>query len=397
MNPSFFRAYTLAPVSALSNDLSPWLPSLWNLGIWLLVGLLVDLVFLRLVYKAAEKTAWELDDAIIRCFFGKTFAFFALFGIDTAVALLPRLTRFEIISSAKPIAHQLIVSIVILLLAWLISDMAIRFIQHLNKRFESLPSTSIFHNIIRIGIMCLGLLVMLQTLGISVLPILTALGVGGLAISLALKDTLENVFAGFQIIFSKQIRIGDYVRLDNGVEGYAEDIGWRNSTIRQFNENLVIIPNAKLASAIVTNYSRPNLGMLITLEGIVHYHSDLQEVESLILEAAQRVIDREEMANKSKKPVVRLFQFTDLGVRYRLRVAVSHYKNEFPLTHVLLQEVHKTLHQAGIGFSNIATPAPLPPPPHCPQADPQLDKDDDDTPPETPLKTNAETGKKSSK
>lgn len=353
----------IAFAAPVAEDISPWLPSLWNLAIWIGFGFLLDVVILRLLLKAAEKTPWKLDDEIIKCFFGKVFLVSLFIGIDTGISLLPTDAPFQMIASLKPICHRLMTSLGIVITTWLVADIAISFIRYLNSKYEALPSTSIFHNIIRIAIFCVGILVILQTLGISILPILTALGVGGLAISLALKDTLENIFAGFQIIFSKQIRIGDYIKFDpvkldaSSIEGYAEDIGWRNSYIRMPNENLVIVPNAKLASSIITNYSHPTSEMAITLECLVNYYSDMEAVERLCLEAAQRVIEKENIANKKKEPKFRLIACTDVGIRFRLHIYVRDQRNELILLTALLKEVHKTLLSNGIAFSNIAAPA----------------------------------------
>ena len=99
---------------------------------------------------------------------------------------------------------------------------------------------SIFLNITRLVVVCIGLLIILQSLGVPITPILTALGVGGLAVALALQDTLANLFAGIHLIASKYVKGGDYVRLDSGEEGYVVDINWRNTSLRQIPDNLIL-------------------------------------------------------------------------------------------------------------------------------------------------------------
>src|SRR5262249_7384234 len=122
-------------------------------------------------------------------------------------------------------------------------------IRHYTKQSEhrAFPNTSIFENLIRIALFIIGILVILQTLGVSILPIITALGVGGLAVSLALQDTLANLFAGLHMIIARQIKVGDTIQLENGQAGLVKDIGWRTTTIKQYSGNLVILPNAKMA------------------------------------------------------------------------------------------------------------------------------------------------------
>ena len=103
-------------------------------------------------------------------------------------------------------------------------------------------------------------LIILSVIGISVTPILTALGVGGLAVALALQDTLSNLFAGAPILMEKPIRAGDFIRLETGREGYVVDIAWRTTRIWMLTNNLVVIPNSKIAQSTLTNYHLPESG-----------------------------------------------------------------------------------------------------------------------------------------
>ena len=124
------------------------------------------------------------------------------------------------------------------------------------------------------------MLVILTGLGLQITPILTALGVGGLAVALALQDTLANLFAGFYLTVAKHIRIGNYIKLSSGEEGYLVDIDWRASRLRQLTNNTVLVPNAKLSQSIVTNYHSPEHELVVTIEASVDYASDLDRVEA---------------------------------------------------------------------------------------------------------------------
>jgi small-conductance mechanosensitive channel len=136
----------------------------------------------------------------------------------------------------------------------------------------ALPVTSLTQNISRIIVLGIGILIILNSLGISITPILATLGVGGLAVALALQDTFSNLFAGFHIIVARQIRIGDYVKLESGEEGYVTDINWRTTKIRMLPNNVVLVPNAKLTQAIITNYYLPDKEMAVLINVGVHYN-----------------------------------------------------------------------------------------------------------------------------
>ena len=126
----------------------------------------------------------------------------------------------------------------------------------------------------------------MNELGVSITPILTALGVGGLAVALALQDTLSNFFAGFYIMMAGQIRVGDYVKLDSGEEGYIVDISWRSLTIRTLPNNIVVVPNSKVAQANVTNYSLPEKRMSLLIKVGVSYDSEPDQIERILVEEA---------------------------------------------------------------------------------------------------------------
>ena len=148
----------------------------------------------------------------------------------------------------------------------------------------ALPVTTLSQNLAQIGVLILGIVVVLDHYNYSIKTILTALGIGGLAVALALQDTLSNLFAGFYVAVARQIRLGDYVKLNSGEEGYVTDIGWRSTSIRSLASNMIIVPNAKLAQAIVTNYFLPEKRMSASLQVNVSYACDPDQIERILLE-----------------------------------------------------------------------------------------------------------------
>jgi len=159
-------------------------------------------------------------------------------------------------------------------------------VRHYGDQVGALPVTTLSQILAQIGVLILSLVVVMDHYAVKITPILTALGVGGLAVALALQDTLSNLFAGFYVAVARQIRLGDYIKLNTGEEGYVSDIGWRSTTIRSLNSNFILVPNGKLAQAIVTNYYLPEKRMSASLQVGVSYRSDPGEVEKILLEIA---------------------------------------------------------------------------------------------------------------
>ncbi len=223
------------------------------------------------------------------------------------------------------------------------------------RNMPGLGATSIVANVSRILVWMLGLLVIFQTLGINITPVLGALGVGGLAVALALQETLTNLFSGLQLIITRQIRAGDYIHINGGEEGFVSDIGWRHTTLRSIANNLVVVPNSKLASSIVINFSLPDPWMWLTLTIGVSYDSDLPRVEAIAREELDAVLPQDARA-AGLVPTVYFHTFADSSILGDLRLPVSQFRDQFDLRHRLVMRLQPT-------SARRASPSPSPPAP----------------------------------
>jgi small-conductance mechanosensitive channel len=194
----------------------------------------------------------------------------------------------------------------------------------------------------------IGLLIVLNALGISITPILATLGVGGLAVALALQDTLANLFAGFHIIVSKQVRIGDYVKLESGQEGYVTDINWRTTKIQMLANNVVLVPNDKLAKVIVTNYYLPEKNMSVLVQVGVHYGSDLGKVEEITCDVARRVLREITGGVPDFEPFIRYHTFGDSSINFSVILRVGEFVNQYLVKHEFIKRLHERYAREGI-------------------------------------------------
>ena len=220
--------------------------------------------------------------------------------------------------------------------------------RHSNKIEGILPITSLTQNIARIIIFGIGILIILHTVGISIAPILATLGVGGLAVALALQDTLSNIFAGFYIIISRQLRVGDYVRLDSGEEGYITDITWRATQIRALPNNIILIPNEKLTKAICTNYYLPEKELSCPVQVGVHYSSDLEKVEKITCEVGREVMKQVPGGVENFEPFIRFHTFGDSSINFSVILRAKEFKDQYLIKHEFIKRLHKRYAQEGI-------------------------------------------------
>jgi len=301
----------------------------------LLFGWLIERLILKRILKSMGTRGWAgepyLHNAIVGFF---TFGFF--------IAGLYAAARY--ILHEGDIIEQINLSIKILYVIFLTLYFSRAFtaiIRFYTERDDSgFPSSSILINLIRVIILIIGIIFILNIFEISITPILTALGVGGLAVALALQDTLVNLFAGLQILASKKFTIGNTIRLDSGEEGVVEDISWRNTTMRTIRGNTVVVPNAKVSNAILMNFDMPDSEFNIAIECSVSYDSDLEKVEQISIEEAANIMKLPEYIIPDFVPSVSFYEFGDSGILFRVIMRTHVYKNQFKMRHMYIKNIH---------------------------------------------------------
>lgn len=211
--------------------------------------------------------------------------------------------------------------------------------------------TGLARTSVRLVVLAVGLLVLLSSLGIQITPILTALGVGGLAVALALQDTLSNLFAGMHLLADKPIRVGDYVKLAEGVEGRVVDVGWRSTRLRTLQNLTVVVPNSTVARSIITNYDQPEPRMALSLRVNVDYTADPDHVERVLLEEAARAIGEVPGLVGEPKPVVRFIPgFGESALEFTLTCHVASFVDQFEAQHHLRKRLLQRLRAEGIAI-----------------------------------------------
>jgi small-conductance mechanosensitive channel len=212
----------------------------------------------------------------------------------------------------------------------------------------ALPVSSLTRNVAWGAITVIGLLVILNGLGLSITPMLTALGVGGLAVALALQEPLANFFAGVFITLAGQIRVGDYVKLDSGQEGYVADFSWRSTRLRMLANNLVVVPNAKLAQAIVVNHHLPSQDLAVLLDVGVDYASNLKHVERVVVEVGREVMGQVPGGVPDFVPFIRYHTFGDSSINFTVILRAREFVDQYLVKHEFIVRLHARFDQEGI-------------------------------------------------
>ncbi|MCX7943619.1 MAG: mechanosensitive ion channel family protein [Deltaproteobacteria bacterium] len=308
---------------------------------------IIRYLILQYLKKLSKKTETKADDIVLDSI--KTPSFYWLIAISIYVTIsfanIPQELNQISIYLTKAVYIIIIISITLA-----IANMSGRLLKdYVQSSNLSLPTTGLAYTIIKGVIILLGFLIVLNYLGISITPLITALGVGGLAVALALQDTLSNLFAGIHIMVEKSVRVGDFIRLENGLEGYVEDISWRTTRIKTLANNIIVIPNNKLSQSIITNYYLPEKSMAILITVGVSYNSDIEKVERILLEVGREVTKNFDFMNKNFEPLVRLNPgFTHSSLEFTLIISVSEVTYQFVAMHEARKLIIKKFRENGI-------------------------------------------------
>jgi small-conductance mechanosensitive channel len=298
----------------------------------------------RFLHAWAKKTETKLDDIIIGSFRTPFIYWCIAIGLYIGVAL-SELPQKYVFYFSKTIHIIMILSITIAT-ANLLGKIFKNYIQKLNL---PIPTTGLAYGILKGTILVIGFLIILSVLGISITPLITALGVGGLAVALALQDTLANLFAGIHILVEKSIRIGDFIKLETGQEGYVEDITWRTTRVRMLPNNMVVIPNSKLAQSVVTNYYLPEKRMSLLIPIGVSYSSDPEKVEKILVEEAKEAVGKIPGLLGDPEPFIRFIPgFGDSSLDFTLICQVKEFTDQYLVQHELRKRIFKRFKEEGI-------------------------------------------------
>jgi small-conductance mechanosensitive channel len=323
---------------------SPWVQRLGFAVGGLLAGYLVERLVMKRMHKLAVSSRFRWDDLVVESLKGFPTVWLGCGGVYLALT----------VGALPEVAVRTVQSILMVLLIGSVAVAGMRLaggaVEVLSTRTQgAIRSPTLVINLARGAVGVLGVFIILQNLGIDITPLITALGIGGLAVALALQDTLGNLFAGVQIILSRQLRPRDYVQLSSGEEGWVTDVKGRNTTIQTFPDgNLVAVPNSMLASSSVKNFSFPRPALWVSVEVGVSYDSDLEEVERVTLEVATQVLREMDGGLESEDPAMFFHTFADSSINFEVRMLVRDFRSQGPIRHEFIKRLHERFNADGI-------------------------------------------------
>jgi len=327
------------------------------LGIFLgssLALLLLRGISLRLLHRWSRRTASPIDNIVLGALRGPSILWCLAIGLHLGLSMSEMPEKYLIYLERT---IRVLVTFSITMAASTIAGKIVR--QSVQRTDLPLPTTGLAYGVIKGTILAIGFVIILSQMGIAIAPLLTALGVGGLAVALALQDTLANLFAGIHILVEKSVRVGDVVLLESGQEGSVLDITWRTTRIRTLQNNIVVIPNNKLAQSVVTNYSLPEPHLTLQIPVGVDYASDPRQVERVLLDAAVQSTREVPGLLGDPAPVVRFAPgFGPASLDFTVNCQVAAYADQVAVQSELRFRIVERFRAEGIAFPPV--PGTLP-------------------------------------
>lgn len=336
---------------------SETITSLVTLLCFAIAGIAISWIINRYVHKWVGDTSNNYDDLILQSIRGPITWELILFGLLTATQ-----TTSYIGDVTAEAAFSIIQALMIVVAALGLQKIITGLIEEFATKPQSAPDEDFqisdlvdakalpfWRRLFNVVIISLGVLFVFQALGVQISPILAGLGIGGLAVALAIQPLLSNLIASSFMLSDSSLRVGDLIEIEGTTFGHVDDIGWRATRVRTFDNNIVMIPNATLANSTVTNFDSTDPAADARLVVGVAYEVDLNHVEQVCREILQSLKnDFAAITIAEKDPVVLFTAFGDSNIDILLKIRSKTLSDSYTLKHELLKRTHKRFGEENI-------------------------------------------------
>ncbi len=340
----------VAAAAAIGLEWHDLLVSLAIIAGSVLFAVLFSRILFRLMLRAASLFPGDLDDHLVATAKGPVTAYIILLGAYLAIKI-----PLELPDAIDTVVDRVFSVAAIWVGAYMINAVGTSGLTWLQDYLASTPAANtsswalpLARRSLLLIVAVMAVMVSLDVLGINITPLIAGLGIGGLAVALAIQPTLSNLFAGTYVITEGVVSPGDYIDMEGGVSGYVVDVNWRSTRLRTWGNNLVIIPNSRFAETVITNYSKPDERVNVYLTCGVAYESDLARVEQVGYEAMERVLAEHPGAVLDYGAYFGYENFGESNVDFWLFVQSKDRLASFEVRSELIKELHARLTDEGI-------------------------------------------------
>jgi small-conductance mechanosensitive channel len=339
-------------ISQFYPKIEQFLPNQYFRAFIILVILLIvirTIIFFieKTLLKLSSRTKTDIDDIILKK--SSKPLIWLTFIISLVIAISEISLETFLGDIINHVLYSLMVVIISIIIFIIVDNLIIRAVRKFASKTKSnVDDTliSLLNGILKFSLIAITLIYILNIWGIQIGPLLAGLGIAGLAVALALQPTLSNIFSGIAIILDQTFHLGDVVKLQSGEMGEIHKIGLRTTRIKSFDNEMIIIPNSKIADSIVQNFYQPDRSIRVNIDFGVEYGNDPEYVKKMVIEEIETIefID--------KKQEIRVL-FTTMGASsldFKVMFWVDDISKKWPAHQEGISRIYRRLYKEGIGI-----------------------------------------------
>jgi MscS family membrane protein len=325
----------------LGND---YLKFIFILAITIIAAYIARFIMKRILKPLTKKTKTKIDDLIVKSLSSMIFYIILALGLKIGIDSFDFETQ---------ILDSLISTFLIILVGFLVFKIIHNFAQLWKREWAAKTKSTaddrmipLIEKILKAVVLILVTIFVFSAWNVNISPLLATAGIAGLAVGLAVKDSLANIIGGVQLVFDKTFKVGDKVQLESGELGVILDIGLRSTKLKTYDNEVIYIPNGQLANAKLKNFTQPDLSIRVNVEFGVVYGSDTENVRKVVLEAVKKI----DTVLEDPEPVVLFLKMSDFSLDFVARAWVQSYADAYSTYIKMTDEIYNALNRAKISI-----------------------------------------------
>jgi len=315
---------------------------------FLVFGYILSIIYKYVFLLISKRTDTDIDDIIVKKARNPILSFVVIIGIKALIAAL------ELYGSTIDNIGKMLDSVLILIFAYLIIIIFDTLVQGTKSKWKKRTHSKygdtilpIVEKVAFIFLLVIAVIAVLDVWGIEIAPFLAGLGIAGLAVGLAVQDSLKDFVGGINLILDNTYKVGDKVKLDSGETGKIYSISIRSTRIKTYDNNVIIIPNHVMADSKIINYAQP-----MSLErgevpfGVI-YGSNVEKTKEIALKAVMGI----DTIIDDPPPSVEFLELADFSLNFRALFWLKNYEDKWDTERLVVQRIYDNLNKEGIEFA----------------------------------------------
>ena len=311
--------------------------------LFVVIGKIIAVVIRKYMKKITEKTKTKFDDILLEK--AEPSLTYMIILIGAKVVLLH-------IGIMTLLISRIINSFIAILAVYFIIIVVDTFIEFWGTNWAKRTKSGmdamlpLIHKFSKVVLIIAGFMFIMNLWDKDVTGFVAGLGVAGIVLGFALKDSLSNIFGGISIILDHTYKVGDRIKIDSGESGIVYDIGLRSTKIKTWDNDILVIPNGKMANSKIQNYVQPSIRSRCVIEFGVAYGSDIKKVKDVVMKTIKKV----ENVMEDPGPSVAFVKMNDFSLDFKAKFWVANISQRYAAKEKATCMIYDALNKAKISI-----------------------------------------------